>query len=102
MCGSSNSGYHYSWYLTETIKKIVVTENMIIGILSIFIGIQGGLVFSNFFFISHFEINKRERSLFILANRSDYRYNRNVYHFIFNRFYIYTNVYSYSKNSEAY
>ncbi len=36
-----------------------------------------------------------------MANRSDYRYNRNVYHLIFNRFYIYTNVYSYSKNNEA-
>ena len=42
---------HYSWYLTETIKRLLFTENMIIGILSIFIGIQGGLVFSNFFLL---------------------------------------------------
>ncbi|MGE6363922.1 FtsX-like permease family protein [Bacillus paramycoides] len=33
------------------LKKLLFTENMIIGILSIFIGIQGGLVFSNFFLL---------------------------------------------------
>ncbi|MBK4739656.1 FtsX-like permease family protein [Bacillus cereus] len=33
------------------LKRLLFTENMIIGILSIFIGIQGGLVFSNFFLL---------------------------------------------------
>ncbi|HDX9651195.1 ABC transporter permease [Bacillus wiedmannii] len=33
------------------LKKLLFTENMMIGILSIFIGIQGGLVFSNFFLL---------------------------------------------------
>ncbi|AOY18146.1 ABC transporter permease [Bacillus anthracis] len=33
------------------LKKLLFTENMIIGLLSIFIGIQGGLVFSNFFLL---------------------------------------------------
>ena len=42
---------HNSRYLTATIKRLLFTENMIIGILSIFIGIQGGLVFSNFFLL---------------------------------------------------
>ena len=51
MFGSRIRDTHYSWYLTETIKRLLFTENMIIGILSIFIGIQGGLVFSNFFLL---------------------------------------------------
>ncbi|PHA28613.1 ABC transporter permease [Bacillus wiedmannii] len=33
------------------LKRLLFTENMMIGILSIFIGIQGGLVFSNFFLL---------------------------------------------------
>ncbi|TCJ78795.1 UNVERIFIED_ORG: putative ABC transport system permease protein [Bacillus cereus] len=33
------------------LKRLLFIENMIIGILSIFIGIQGGLVFSNFFLL---------------------------------------------------
>lgn len=33
------------------LKRLLFTENMIIGILSIFIGIQGGLVFSNLFLL---------------------------------------------------
>ncbi|PFW56167.1 ABC transporter permease [Bacillus cereus] len=33
------------------LKRLLFTENMIIGMLSIFIGIQGGLVFSNFFLL---------------------------------------------------
>ncbi|MES5952216.1 ABC transporter permease [Bacillus fungorum] len=33
------------------LKRLLFTENMIIGILAIFIGIQGGLVFSNFFLL---------------------------------------------------
>ncbi|MBS9806061.1 FtsX-like permease family protein [Bacillus cereus] len=33
------------------LKRLLFTENMIIGLLSIFIGIQGGLVFSNFFLL---------------------------------------------------
>ncbi|MGD6890471.1 FtsX-like permease family protein [Bacillus mobilis] len=35
----------------KQLKRLLFTENMIIGILSIFIGIQGGLVFSNFFLL---------------------------------------------------
>ncbi|MED1411795.1 MULTISPECIES: FtsX-like permease family protein [Bacillus] len=33
------------------LKRLLFTENMIIGILAIFVGIQGGLVFSNFFLL---------------------------------------------------
>lgn len=32
----------------KQLKRLLFTENMIIGILAIFAGIQGGLVFSNF------------------------------------------------------
>ncbi|MFJ8455193.1 ABC transporter permease [Bacillus paramycoides] len=35
----------------KQLKRLLFTENMIIGILSIFIGIQGGFVFSNFFLL---------------------------------------------------
>ncbi|WP_341518900.1 ABC transporter permease [Bacillus paramobilis] len=35
----------------KQLKRLLFTENMIIGMLSIFIGIQGGLVFSNFFLL---------------------------------------------------
>lgn len=35
----------------KQLKRLLFTENMIIGILAIFAGIQGGLVFSNFFLL---------------------------------------------------
>ncbi|WP_242273594.1 FtsX-like permease family protein [Bacillus cereus group sp. BfR-BA-01310] len=35
----------------KQLKRLLFTENMIIGILAIFVGIQGGLVFSNFFLL---------------------------------------------------
>ncbi|PFD44317.1 ABC transporter permease [Bacillus cereus] len=35
----------------KQLKRLLFTENMIIGLLAIFIGIQGGLVFSNFFLL---------------------------------------------------
>ncbi|MES5941053.1 MULTISPECIES: ABC transporter permease [Bacillus] len=35
----------------KQLKRLVFTENMIIGMLAIFAGIQGGLVFSNFFLL---------------------------------------------------
>ncbi|WP_283747012.1 FtsX-like permease family protein [Bacillus cereus] len=35
----------------KQLKRLLFTENMIIGILAIFVGMQGGLVFSNFFLL---------------------------------------------------
>ncbi len=86
----------------KQLKRLLFTENMIIGMLAIFAGIQGGLVFSNFFLLVTSKLTSAKRPLFILANRSYYRYNRNFYYFIFHRIYVYTNVYSYSKNNAAY
>ncbi len=56
----------------KQLKRLVFLENMLIGVLSIFFGIQLGLVFSQFFFISYRQDYTCSWFIFILANSCHY------------------------------
>ena len=43
--------FNSTWHIPKQLKRLVFLENMLIGVLSIFFGIQLGLVFSQFFLL---------------------------------------------------
>lgn len=53
----------------KQLKRLLFTENMIIGMLAIFAGIQGGLVFSNFFLLVTSKLTNAKCSIYIYQQK---------------------------------